>query len=429
MFPPTFLPAFLHTLFRASLVRASSHPESVRERLATPCRRFFGVVALFICGCGGITDGGPVGTGIAAYVGGNIVSVEEPGLLAEEETAETTSTMAADRTGGIASVAGVEVSLAEVPDVRSTTDEKGNFQLRGEFAGSVTLQFDSGGITAEQRLEVPEGGTIILSDIALDGSSVTAEARRQTALRGEILRLDCERGELQVRNARKTTFAVDLVSTTEFFRGEIQSTCEDITVGDEVSVDGVFVDEEGLVLRALLVDAEPDAAPPEEVRVVAFIGELVAVNCSRNFLRLHDGVHGLRVGIDDDTPIRESGSTRSCDELELGDLLTAVGVVDLEDPGPMLALRLFLDGRGGTGKPLPIRGFVERRNCSRDRLHISLEGMTAVVQLLPDTEITPQGLTCNRIPLGSSVRGKGTVSEEVRDGIDALELTFKSVRP
>jgi hypothetical protein len=55
--------------------------------------------------------------------------------------------------------------------------------------------------------------------------------------------------------------------------------------------------------------------------------------------------------------------------------------------------------------------------------------MTAVVQLLPDTEITPQGLTCNRIPLGSSVRGKGTVSEEVRDGIDALELTFKSVRP
>ena len=423
MFPPTFF-----TFFDDCVAHLKGTPGAGQKRPAPLRRALLGTIALSLCGCGGITDGGPVGTGIAAYVGGNIVSVEEPGLF-NAEGSEPTATVASTDTDGIASVAGVEVSLAEIPEIRGTTDDQGNFQLRGAFAGGVTLVFESGDITAEQRLEVPEGGTVILSDIALDGSSVTAEARRQTNLRGEIVRLDCERGELRVRNARDTIFEVTLLSTTEFLRGEAQSSCEEMATGIEISVDGVFVDEEGLALRALLVNAEPDASPPEDVRIVAFIGELAAVNCSRNFLRLHDGVHGLRIRIDNDTIIQQGNRTRSCDELELGDLLTAVGVVDLSDPGPMLALRLFLDGRGSAGKPLPIRGFVERRNCAKDRLHINFEGMTAVVQLLPDTEITPQGLTCNRIPLGSSVRGKGTVSEEIRGGIDALELTFKSVRP
>ncbi len=101
-------------------------------------------------GCAG---GGPSGTHFSTATG-NLVSAS-----------------------GQSGVEGVRVSV-ETTAFGTVTDDGGNFAIRGEFAGPVTLLFERGtdGLVARIGIVVPGGGTVTLRNVSCSGSSGLCQA-------------------------------------------------------------------------------------------------------------------------------------------------------------------------------------------------------------------------------------------------------------
>jgi len=382
-------------------------------------------------GCGGIADGGPVGTGITASVVGNVVAVEDPTTLssAASLSAAPTSGPALDE---IAQVEGIEVELVEFPDLRTTTDMDGNFSLDGAFSGAVTLRFRTADLQVDQPLDVPSGSVVVLSDIQLAPDRVTAEAGRQLAATGTAVEIDCAGGRLELEDLRGDRIDVTLLAETTFRRAGSAVTCTDIARRDPVSVEGLLDDLRGRALTALVVTIAPNSAdrPPIERRV-AFLGNIVAIDCRAGALSLHGERHLFRVRTTPATQIRDRrGDALECTDLALGDRITGGGLLDLRRPGFVRGQLLVRSGRLGPGAPLPIRGVVVATECDRDLLLVALGGAVVTVRIVPETTIEPPEVVCANIPVGlAAVRGNGLVSTEIPGALDARRLSFTRIQP
>jgi len=141
------------------------------------------LVALSAC------EGGTRGSGISAFLLGNVQSVQSAGE-AQGSTAQRSGLV--DASTGSA-LAGIRVAI-EGTRIGATTDANGNFSMRGNFEGMITVTFEvpSGGGQAVIALNVPAGGTLTLNDVTVDASTGDAvPASQQVEFDAEISGVDC----------------------------------------------------------------------------------------------------------------------------------------------------------------------------------------------------------------------------------------------
>src|SRR5262245_42916184 len=142
--------------------------------------------------CVGCVDGGPAGTGISpiSAITGNIVGVDTvSGTVAKNIVAAT--------------LPQIQVSLDGHPQLAAAADDSGNFTLRGNFSGTVTLRFAVPQFQVTQQLDVPAGSTVVLQDVDLGPSGVVIQAARQLQFFGSVDLIDCEDGTLLIHERRK----------------------------------------------------------------------------------------------------------------------------------------------------------------------------------------------------------------------------------
>lgn len=396
----------------------------------------FALVALAM-GCGGgglglgITDGGPVGTGIVASVSGNVVAVEDFDAT-DAASLESTASVETAPLGDALNVDGIAVSLVEFPDVETTTDTDGNFNLEGEFDGSLTLRFRTQDIEADQQIEVPSGGTVVLSDIEIERDGAVADAGRQLDVRGRVRTIDCGAGRFTVEVTEEHLFDVVLTDETEFSRDGARASCSDLREGDRVSIDSLPVDIAAREISAFAVEIDPDdTAPRRQERVIPFVGFLGAVDCADRNLAVTNGQNVVRLSLPADVRIEDvDGSVLECGDLSVGDRLTGTAILNLRRPGRLRVEELARTGRVGPGQRLEIRGEVIAANCPEGILQVSRKGSLVSVRLTSDTIVLrPRNFDCEELfDRPHNIRGEGVVSPDVRGAIDALAVEFKPIR-
>lgn len=299
------------------------------------------------CGAGGFggiasVDGGPVGTGLSASVSGNVSAVAQ-GSAAADSSAMGGSMMPA-----------VRVTIDEVPGIGSTTDADGNFQIEGDFSGTLTLRFSTPMFAVVQRLDVPVGSTIALEDIQLTPGMVQMGAMRQLGFLGVVAHTDCNgnAGVLLVNDRRPTAdpFTVRLSATTTIVDGNGQALlCAAVQTGQQVIVRGTIQPTDQTVV-ALAVILTPQ--PTEQVQ---FTGRVMMINCGSGVLMVSDptsasGMPGMpsmsgmpgMVGMVGRSRVRlvpatqftdPSGQPLQCQNIRPGDHVEVSGVINSDNPG------------------------------------------------------------------------------------------------
>lgn len=113
-------------------------------------------IAVLVCGCG--VDGGVGGTGISTITGN--VSIGGAG-------AETNTPSALE---------GIGVGIRGT-GIRTSTDDRGAFELVGEFDGEVSLRFTERDGTVDDMpgVDVPSGGTVALLNVRFSRGRATPE--------------------------------------------------------------------------------------------------------------------------------------------------------------------------------------------------------------------------------------------------------------
>ncbi|MBM4266949.1 MAG: hypothetical protein FJ144_10095 [Deltaproteobacteria bacterium] len=373
-----------------------------------------------VAGCGA-ADGGPVGTGIAASVIGNVVAVEDTSVVLG-------ATAQADEPA--ASVAGIEVGLVELPDIVTRTDADGNFKLEGEFSGDVTLRFETEDFDVEQPLVIATGGVLVLSDIQLEASGVTVEAGRQLGLSGEVVSVDCSGGRIVVedRDPRTGDFELLLLPETEFTRRGEPVDCRAIFVGETIETEGLVDALDQRTVTALTIDIAPSGVPSDPFRQVAFLGYVAARNCKTGVVTVENERHRFRVLLGPETEILfDDGRPVECGRIKLGRRVTGRGRLELRKPAILTAIRLIVSRATAPAVELRIRGFVALKECDRNVLQIGYPNSIIAVRLTRDTKLMPQR-RCRGIPLGVWVDGRGLPSATIPGALDAIELKLKGVR-
>src|SRR2546422_9392214 len=94
------------------------------------------------------SGGGPVGTGISS-ISGNVVDVQ-------------TDMGAAASSGSAAALPRIQVSIDGLPDVSTMADAIGNFELSGDFTGTITLRFTVPEFMESPQLPVPADAVAVL---------------------------------------------------------------------------------------------------------------------------------------------------------------------------------------------------------------------------------------------------------------------------
>jgi hypothetical protein len=198
-------------------------------------------------GCGA-NEGGVVGSGIsAATVSGNVVEVE--GDLAAALAAAVPS---------------LRVSIEEAEGISDVTEEDGVFELTGEFAGPVTVRFESrtGRLLARLGIDVPAGSTVVLEDLeirpSLPGGARPREIR-QRDLFGRVVSVGCRGGGFVLDDDVSRPFRITLVPETEIVRRDgTPAVCEDLARGQVVLVEGrVLAAMDGFAIIAQRVTLGP----------------------------------------------------------------------------------------------------------------------------------------------------------------------------
>lgn len=142
-------------------------------------------IGLVACGSGGGSptspSGGSTGSGGTASTGGATVrGLVETGGTAAASTGEVHAFSVAN---------GVRVSVVGT-SLSTTTDDKGQFEIRGVPAGRVQLRFEASGIDARLEIEgLSEGQSVSINvHVSSDGAFLaeTEDHRNETTIRGRI---------------------------------------------------------------------------------------------------------------------------------------------------------------------------------------------------------------------------------------------------
>lgn len=248
------------------------------------------VGCLFLASCA--ADGGVVGSGLSALVTGNVTVVDtEPADMNEEMVPFT-----------------ILVSVDEAPGVETLTDDQGNFELVGDFAGPVTIRFrdfDASEELGTLSLQVPSGTITTLSNIEIrpkqpPGSRIQPSVVRQFDFFGRLAEIECEAdgtGFLRVDDdgpMHRQRFSVQLGEDTELTddRGKTLI-CKDLRRGSDLIVNGVMLREGPIAATGIQVsDRRPPPPPMGQGVPVSVSGTITDLDCRHDRIE----VEGMRGG-------------------------------------------------------------------------------------------------------------------------------------
>lgn len=194
----------------------------------------------------GACDGGSSGTGITTAQG-NVVSTisarrgdpERPTWLARSLRWLRFEGTANARTG----VEDIGVRI-EGTKLKTRTDERGQFTVRGPFAGPVGMIFElpEGG-SARLVITVPRGGDLTLSNVRIDERTGIAFAESQhVRFAGLVASTDCARGTASFVSRRTPedgrTYAVDFAAGAVRDSSGATLACAALAAGQPVDVEG-----------------------------------------------------------------------------------------------------------------------------------------------------------------------------------------------
>lgn len=307
------------------------------------------LVCVAATGCG-IADGGPIGTGIVASVSGNVVEVDEVLQVADEEVLDLANVL---------SVSDVTISIDEVPDLATTTDADGNFALEGDFAGSLTLRFQTKNVDATSNIDLPVGAAIVLSDIEIQDNEVHPAGVRTLNIIGTAVEIDCEAGEIKLRERKKNRRVTALLTTETVFenaRNGREIECGGLVGGSEIGVGGTTELGTRIIIADTVWQNPPPGSRPPEFEVVHFHGTIINQNCARPGIRIQDRLAAFSLLFEettaifdlDDRPIR-------CEDLSIGDDVGGRGFIDLRKPAVTVAqlVREVPERGSEPGQPTP----------------------------------------------------------------------------
>lgn len=308
---------------------------------------------LLATGCG-IADGGPIGTGIVASVSGNVVDTE--GTLALPESAES-------QLAAALSTEGVRVSIEEVAEATTETDAEGSFLLEGDFAGDLTMRFETDTLVATASIEVPVGAALVLSDIELRGNDARPGAIQALHVLGRVEEVDCAAGEMRLlERARDRRLRVLFDENTAIVdaRSDATQSCAELSIGATVLVGGTPVPG-APVLNADMIRTHPQtSARPPEREPVRFHGVVHQQRCNAGLLAVENRDQTLRIRILEDTIIEaRGGRPAACEDLVPGSVIRGDGHIELRAPAFTFAARITRLGELGDG---------DLREDLRDRL-------------------------------------------------------------
>jgi len=294
-----------------------------------------GALLLGCCLAGCAADGGPVGTGLTSGLSGNVIDVES--------TAEDG-----------ASAAGVVVTIDERPGMRAVTDSEGNFELRGDLAGSATVRFTTREFSVAQLVDIPDGATLLMRDIALSRERVQLPAPTVLGFYGQLAMIDC-RGDsptllVDDRRHMPNQLLVRLDADSDLVRGDGTAIrCSDLVPGGSVAVQGSLRLNDRTILAVIVVVEPPPPGHVPPVREIRFRGPVLLVNCPQGQLLLRDEAR-TRLRIEPATTrIRSAqGTALRCADLAVGDTVAGVGEVTTRRPGVITATEIV---RQTTGMP------------------------------------------------------------------------------
>ena len=384
-------------------------------------RHLWLLLCFLALGCA--VDGGPVGTGVSstsASISGNIIDVQ---------TASTTPTPSA-----AAALPAIRVSIDQVPAIATAADGAGNFQLSGDFSGTITLRFSTSQFQVTQQLDVPAGAAVVLQDLELAPGGIQAQAVRQFDFVGRVDAVSCtddNDGTLTVETRQQPTmsFTVQLMAdSSSIMRDNGESaTCEDIQEGETIAIDGLIQLQTEQTVTALAVTIAPVSPPsePEPIQQAPFTGRVAGIDCTTGFIVIDDSVHRTRLQLSGTTRIvGPNGDAWMCTELDLGDQVRGQGQLHLGSPGTIDATRIAVTATPPV-TPLRFFGFVQSIDCASGSLQLSDITWTIAVQLLPTTVITSasqQAAQCADIQLGDRVTGSGSTDPGNAYVIDAAQV-------
>jgi hypothetical protein len=287
-----------------------------------PLRRLALLLLATVLGC---ADGGPVGTGISSSsVSGTLVAVDTSG------------------DGSAASLAApVRVSLEELPDVATMTDADGNFDLVGDFSGSLTLKFTAPQTEATTPLLVPESSEIELGDVRIRPGMVIFNKPQVRRFFGQVAFIDCSTGtpgaaDLLV-NDRKTAanqFMIRVSPETVLVSADGQDVqCSQIKVGLRVSIEGV-IQRDRTIGAITVVVTPPPPGHEQPVTQLRFSGTVAVINCGSGMILLIDDVAGQsRLRLSDASGLVDPAlQALECADIQVGDRMKGKGLVKARRP-------------------------------------------------------------------------------------------------
>lgn len=203
---------------------------------------------LVACGAGGDSVTGPSGaastsaTSAAPAGGATVRGVVETSGAGSSSTSEIRALTAGS---------GIRVSVVGTSLV-TTTDDKGQFELRGVPSGRVSLRFEAPGIDARLEIEsLAEGQSLNVNvHVSSSGAFVaeTEDHRNETTIRGSI----------QAINGSRLTVLGRTVATdglTQFLdRNNAASRLADLRVGQTVEVEGTNQADGSLYARKVKLE-------------------------------------------------------------------------------------------------------------------------------------------------------------------------------
>ncbi len=145
---------------------------------------------------------------------------------------------------------GIRVSVIGL-DLSTETDETGQFQLTGAFAGAIDVLFETpDGLVGTISTVVPRGGKLVLRDVDLGDGSSAPRASRHVEFEGVFVDKDCISRTADIASRFEPeglVFPVDLGSTLPRTPSGLPMPCLAIQNGAAVVVHGTLDPVSGII--------------------------------------------------------------------------------------------------------------------------------------------------------------------------------------
>jgi hypothetical protein len=370
---------------------------------------FFLLLALFLAGCA--SEGGVTGTGLSASLAGNVSVTDQSGE--------------------------VEVSIDGRDDLRAVTDADGNFEIEGEFAGDVTVEFvdsSTGERLGDLPLNVPPGSTTVLEKVVIapgEEEPVRPEIIRQLGVFGRVALVECDPsgGGILLLDARQTDgggaqIMVRLLADTRI--GTTEDTllnCAELSPGNLVEIQGVQLSDRTIV--ALVIVRVQERPMPRDVFQIEASGSVNGVNCERGVIQAvvlsFEKPIVANVGLTDSTRLLcgEEMVPCRCEDIRLRDFIFSKGFVSTGSPAAMRAeVVVVLSGPVVVSFEVDLR----RARCSDRELDTRSSFGSLTARFIPDVDIL-----CGVTPCECSALNPGDVLQVVGSPIVTMSQPFLDV--